>query len=128
MEFDIRTCYRIEDIPFDYSGERTPAFFDRIYVNGYKHMFKSERTIEITNEYGDLDRLLTFASNGNIAGFMLHLKLMSSVPTHFIFPSSLTNNQRWYIHKIQTHSKMRFYKSFTTRGTNDCTLNIFTSV
>jgi len=98
-------------------------------------MFKSERTIEITNEYGDLDRLLTFASNGNIAGFMLniagfmlHLKLMSSVPTHFIFPSSLTNNQRWYIHKMQTHSKMRFYKSFTTRGTNECTLNIFTSV
>ena len=128
MEFDIRTCYRVADIPFDYSGERTPAFFDKIYVNGYKHMFKSERTIEITNEYGDLDRLLTFASNGNLDGFMFHLKLMSSVPTHFIFPSSLTNAQRWNIHKMQTHSKVRFYKSFTIGGTTERNLNIFTTI
>jgi hypothetical protein len=128
MEFDIRTCYRVADIPFDYSGERTPAFFDKIYVNGYKQMFKSERTIEITNEYGDLDRLLTFAFNGNLDGFMFHLKLMSSVPTHFVFPSSLTNAQRWNIHKMQTHSKVRFYKSFTIGGTTERNLNIFTAI
>ena len=128
MEFDIRTCYRVADIPFDYSGERNNAFFDKIYSNGYKKMFKSERTIEITNENGDLDRLLTFASNGKLAEFIFHLKLISSVPTHFVFPSSLTNVQRCSIHKMQTHSKVRFYKTFTIRGTDERILNLFTII
>ena len=94
-----------------------------------------ECEIEITDK-GDLDKLLFMASNGNRIAFVDRLCVMAFKKhgkcaqhnTRFIFPSSLSVKERQSIHKMQTHSKVRFYETYTYIENGDRKLNLFIKI
>ena len=104
-------------------------------IEYYKTYHKIECEIEITDK-DDLDKLLFTASNGNRIAFVDRLCVMAFKKhgkcaqhnTRFIFPSSLSVKERQSIHKMQTHSKVRFYETCTYIENGKRKMNLFIKI
>ena len=104
-------------------------------IEYYKKYHKIECEIEITDK-DDLDQLLFMASSGNRTAFVDRLCVMAFKKhgkcaqhgTRFIFPSSLSVMERQSIHKMQAHSKVRFYETYTYIENGDRKLNLFIKI
>ena len=104
-------------------------------IEYYKKYHKIECEIEITDK-DDLDKLLFMASSGNRTAFVDRLCVMAFKKhgkcaqhgTRFIFPNSLSVTERQSIHKMQAHSKVRFYETYTYIENGDRKLNLFIKI
>lgn len=114
-------------------GYRKPSPRDDIEY--YKTYHKIECEIEITDK-DDLGKLLFMASSANRTAFVDRLCVMAfkkhgncaQYGTRFIFPSSLSVKERQSIHKMQTHSKVRFYETYTYVENGERKLNLFIKI
>jgi hypothetical protein len=113
--------------------EPTPYIKDDIEY--YKKYHKIECEIEITDK-DDLDKLLFMASSANRIAFVDRLCVMAfknhgkcaQHGTRFIFPSSLSANDRYNIHKMQATSSVRFYETYTYKKNGERILNLFIKI
>ena len=81
--------------------------------------YKNEHIVNIFDDSDDLKQLLWMASNGDRDAFIDQLSWMSigyykkNMSIQFVFPKSLTSNDRNKIHRMQSANKVRYYTTYT---------------
>jgi hypothetical protein len=89
---------------------------------------KTEQVLKISDDLDDLKQLLWMATNNDRNAFIDQLSWMSiehykkNLPIQFVFPNSLSRTDRHNIHKMQSGSRVLYYRTYTDLNGN---LNLF---